>query len=65
MTEPTIAELREAIGRLLPVACAATEIDHLSFVIESAVRNADPGHSEAVTKALIAIRAGVAKATGA
>ena len=43
---------------------AAREIDRLVLVIESAVRNADPGHHAEVLAALRANRAAIAKATG-
>jgi len=59
----------EANARLIAAApdldAAAREIDRLLLVIESAVRNADPVHHEAVLAALKANRTAIAKASGA
>jgi len=55
-----------ANARLIAAApdhyAAARELDRLMLVIESAVRNADPSHHEAVLAALKANRAAIAKA---
>lgn len=61
-------EESEANARLIAAApCqhdAGREIDRLSLVIESAVRNADPVNHEAVLAALKANRAALQRATG-
>ena len=58
----------EADARLIAAApdhhAVALELDRLMLVIESAVRQHDPSHSEAVVAMLKANRATIAKATG-
>ena len=62
--------LKEAVAnaRLIAAApdhnAASREIDRLSLVIESAVRNAEPSHHAKVLAALKANRAAIAKAEG-
>lgn len=44
---------------------SGTELDRLALIIESAVRNADPGRHEIVVAALKANNIALSKATGA
>jgi len=59
-----INENARLIAAATDLLAAADKIDHLSLVIESAVRNADNGNYNAVLFALKATRAAIAKASG-
>lgn len=60
LRDPSLGHTMAAAHDLLE---AAREIDRLSLVIESAVRNADSRHHDAVVTAIKDLRAAIKKAT--